>query len=294
MNLDSLRTLSVLAESGSLAATARHLNLTPSAIHKQLKQIEYALGVRLYEKAGRGIQLSAAAHLLLPYAKSIGAQVESARLAIEEWRGLRRGVVRVGCGPTLSSHWLPELLSRFRARFPEVRLTVETGSSDELLASSRQGRLDLALLVAPLRRIEPGFEILASWRFGLTLVTADPTISPKPLLHDLVRAPFIGFRSGSRLDGLIEQFFDRHRLEPNTIMRFDNADAIRAVLRAGIGYSLLPGWTLKEDLASHSLRLIATRAKPPIAWVEMVRHESSPLAPAAREFIAIAKTRSLE
>jgi len=294
MNLDPLRTLSVLAETGSLAATARQLHLTPAAVHKQLKQIEYELGVRLYEKAGRGIQLSAAAQVLLPYAKSVLAQVEAGKLAIEEWRGLRRGVVRVGSGPTLSSHWLPQLLRRFRARFPEVRLTVETGASDELLTSARQGRLDLALLVAPLRKIEPGFEVLARWNFGLALVTGDPAIPPRPLLPQLAKASFIGFRKGSRLDLLIEQFFDRQRLEPNTIMRFDNADAIRAVLRAGIGYSLLPGWTLKEDLAAQSLRLIPTRAKPPVGVVEMVRHESSPLAPAAREFIAIARTLPLE
>jgi DNA-binding transcriptional LysR family regulator len=293
MNLDPLRALSVLAETGSLAATASQLNLTPAAIHKQLKQIEYELGVRLYEKAGRGIKLTAAANVLLPYAKSAAAQVEAGRLAIEEWRGLRRGMVRVGSGPTLSSHWLPELLRRFRARFPQVQLTVETGSSDELLANTRQGRLDLALLVAPLKRIEPGFEVLTRWRFDLSLVTGDPGISDRPLLPELAKASFIGFRRGSRLDEMTVQFFNRTRLEPNTIMRFDNADAIRAVLRAGIGYSLLPGWTLNEDLASGSLRLIQIRAKPPAAWVEMVRHESSPLAPAAREFISMAKTLSL-
>lgn len=293
MNLDSLRSLSILAETGSLAATASRLNLTPAAIHKQLKQVEFELGVRLYEKVGRGIKLSAAAHVLLPYAQSVVAQVEAGRQAIEEWRGLRRGIVRVGSGPTLSSHWLPDLLRRFRARFPEVQLTVETGSSDELLAAARQGRLDLALLVAPLRRVEPGFEVLMRWRFNLSLVTGDPRIPNRPRLAELAAFSFIGFRKGSRLDVLIEQFFNRHRLEPNPIMRFDNADAIRAVLRAGIGYSLLPGWTLKEDLDSSALRLISARATPPAAWVEMVRHESSPLAPAAREFISMAKSLSL-
>jgi len=293
MNLDPLRSLSVLAETGSLAATASRLNLTPAAIHKQLKQVEFELGVRLYEKAGRGIKLSAAAHVLLPYAKSVVAQVEAGLQAIEEWRGLRRGIVRVGSGPTLSSHWLPELLRRFRLRFPAVQLTVETGSSEELLANTRQGRLDLALLVAPLKRIEPGFEILARWRFDLALVTGDPSITGRPALPELAKASFIGFRKGSRLDEMTVQFFNRNRLQPNTIMRFDNADAIRAVLRAGIGYSLLPAWTLREDLESARLRLIAVRARPPAAWVEMVRHESSPLAPAAREFISMAKTLSL-
>lgn len=294
MNLDSLRTLSILAETGSLAASAAQLHLTPAAVHKQLKQIEFELGVRLYDKAGRGIKLSAAAYVLLPYAKSVVAQVEAGKQAVAEWRGLRRGMVRVGSGPTLSSHWLPGLLRSFRARFPGVQLTVETGSSDELLADARQGRLDLALLVAPQRRAEPGFEVLARWKFSLVLVTGDTQMPASIRLRELTTFSFVGFRKGSRLDALIESYFARHLLEPDTVMRFDNADAIRAVLRAGIGYSLLPSWTVSEDLRSLSLRPIHVRMRPPSAYVELVRHESAPLAPAAREFISMAKTLSLE
>lgn len=294
MNRDPLRALTVLAETGSLAATAVQLHLTPAAVHKQLKQIENEYGVRLYEKAGRGLRLSAAAHVLLPYARSAIAQVEASRKAIEEWRGLRRGLVRLGTGPTLSSHWLPALLQGFRRRYPQIQMTVETGSSNELLTSARQGSLDLAVLVAPSQQVEPGFEILARWRFGLTMVTGDAQI-PMPVgIEDLVRLPFIGFRKGSRIDALIEQTFSRHGIEPDTIMRFDNADAIRSILRAGIGYSLLPTWTLGEDIRAGALWRLETMLKPPAAWVEMVRHESVPLSPAAREFIAMARSKLLE
>lgn len=293
MNVDPLRSLATLEETGSLAATAAQLHLSAAAIHKQLKQLELELGVRLYEKAGRGVRLSAAAHVLLPYAKSVVAQIAAARQAVEEWRGLRRGMVRVGSGPTLSSHWLPELLKQFRSRYPGVQLTVETGSSEELLAAARQGRLDVALLVAPPRKTEPGFAVLARWRFQLMLVTGDGLIpSAIPLAH-LARHSFIGFRKGSRLDGLIDQYFMRHRLEPDTIMRFDNADAIRAVLRAGIGYSLLPNWTVTLDLAGGGLRLLNAQSRLPTAWVELVKHESAPLSPAAQEFIAMAKSLPL-
>lgn len=293
MNADQLRSLATLAESGSLAATAAQLHLTPAAIHKQLKHLELELGVPLYEKAGRGVRLSAGAQVLLPYAESVVAQMKAGRQAVDEWRGLRRGMVRVGSGPTLSSHWLPELLKQFRSRRPGVQLTVETGSSEELLAGARQGRLDVALLVAPPRRVEPGFAVLARWRFELKLVTGDSLIPSSTPLAELARHSFIGFRKGSRLDGLIEGYFNRHGLEPDTIMRLDNADAIRAVLRAGIGYSLLPNWTLTYDLRGGGLRLLKVKSRLPSAWVELVKHESTPLAPAAQEFIALAKSQRL-
>lgn len=293
MNLDHLRTLTVVAERGSLTAAGRQLHLTPAAIHKHLKQLEVELGVPLYRKSGRGIQLSAAVSILLPYAESALSQVRAAQQAIDEWRGLRRGVVRLGTGPTLGSHWLPKLIERYRDRHPSVVVTVETGSSSELLQSARHGRIDLALLLAAPLRSEPGFEVMGRWRSNLVFVTGDSSLPAGATLRELSPLPFVGFGKGSRMSDTIERVFAQSGLQANTIMRFDNADAIRAMLRTGIGYSLLPGWTVEDDLASGILRLLRPRGKPPVIEVELVRYAEHPIAPAALEFADIARKQTL-
>lgn len=294
MDIDLLVTLTAVAETASLAGAADRLHLTPAAVHKQMKQFEYLLGVPLYQRSGRGIRLSAAGAIFLPYAQSALAQVEAGKQAVEEWRGLRSGLVRVGTGPTLGSHWLPGLLKSFRIDYPGVMVTVATGSSEELLANARQGRTDLALLVASSDETEPGFEVLHHWESRLVFVAGDPRLPAHGSLNRLGRHPFIGFRKGSRLDGAIERFFARFGLQPNTIMRFDNADGICAILRTGLGYSLLPVWTLREDLAAGRLRVLRVKVRPPTLKVELVRYAEMPLSPAALAFAGLARRRSLE
>src|SRR5690242_12980608 len=101
MELRELRSLITLAELGSLATAAERLHLSAAAIHKQLKVLEVELGVQLYERIGRTLKLTQAAEVLLPYSKDLLAQHDAALEAMEEWKGLKRGVVRIGAGPTI-------------------------------------------------------------------------------------------------------------------------------------------------------------------------------------------------
>lgn len=292
MNLSLLRTLVTVSETESLAEAAQRLNLTPAAIHKQLKLLEAEFGLPLYEKAGRGIRMNAAAALLLPYAESALAQIATARQAIEEFRGLRRGLVRIGTGPTLSTHWLPRLLEKFRMMYPSVVVTVESGASEELLTNTRLGRTDLALLLAQEGSAEPGFDILAKWDTSLLFVTADRSIGKRIGLRSLAATPFIGPRKGNRMDAIVARHFGLVGVEPNVVMRLDNADAIRAVLRTGLGFALLPAWTLGEDLASGRLRTVRLPGPPPAAAIQLVKFAGTVLAPAAQEFARLTRAQA--
>ena len=76
------------------------IGLSPGAIHKQLKALEQELGVLLYERVGRRLQLTQATEVVLPYLKEMLAQCDLALAALGEWRGMKRGLVRIGAGPT--------------------------------------------------------------------------------------------------------------------------------------------------------------------------------------------------
>src|SRR5713101_6021151 len=127
MELHAARSLVLLADLGSLAKTAETLRLSPPAVHKQLKLLEAELGVRLYEKIGRGLRLTQAAELLLPYCRHLLADHDTALSALEEWKGSTRGTLRIGAGPATSVHLLPGLLRIYGRAFPEVDVVVETG-----------------------------------------------------------------------------------------------------------------------------------------------------------------------
>src|SRR5260370_73568 len=107
MGLRELRSFATLADLANITRTAERLHLTPPAIHKQLRCLEAELGVRIYEKVGRRLQLTQAGEVALPYVSSLLANYDALIDALNEWKGARKGLLRLGCGPATSSYILP-------------------------------------------------------------------------------------------------------------------------------------------------------------------------------------------
>ncbi len=259
MELRELRSLAALSDLGSISLVAQHLHLSPAAIHKQLKTMGDELGVQLYEKVGRNLRLTQATEVLLPYLKELLAQYDSAISALDEWKGMKRGLVRIGAGPTISSYVLPPILKRFRKAHPGVELLVETGNTSVLLDNLAKGAIDLALIVSSDLTEGRGFAVEAHWDFELVIVSHLRHPPRNPALADLSGFRFILFPKGSRMEQPIDRYFAAHGFEPNVIMRFDNAEAIKAMIRAGLGISMLPMWIVDQDLKRGRLTLIRQR-----------------------------------
>lgn len=289
MELTELRSLVLLAEMGSLAQVSRKLNVTAPAVHKQLKTLEAELGVRLYEKEGRGLRLTQAADILLPYARDMLAQNDGALRALEEWRGLKRGLVRIGAGPTLSSYVLPPMLKRFRRAHPSIDLVVESGNTIALTEGLRNGALDLALLVSSQMPEEPGLNVEASWAMEYVLVTNLPAVRTHCQFDELRKFPFMLFRKGSRIANLIDHYFAEIRFQPNAIMTFDNGEAIKAMIRNGFGIAMLPYWIVDEDVRNRALRLIQQKERRLFSSIDLVSRSSKFVPRPTAAFSAMAR-----
>lgn len=289
MGLRELRSLATVADLGSITRTAEKLNLTPPAIHKQLRCLQTELGVQLYEKVGRRLQLTPAAEIVLPYLRELLANYDAAIEALNEWKGVKKGLVRIGTGPTMSSYILPSLLKEFRRKFPAVDLFVETGNTLALLENLGKGLLDLTLIVSSGLPEEPAFSVQMEWPFEIVFVSSPQKVPKKCMVSDLSRFPFILFKKGSRVGNLIDRYFAEVRFHPRVVMRFDNPEAIKAMMRTGLGISMLAMWTVGADLRKGSLQLIHQREHPLISKIALVVRKSRYVSPAVAEFIELAR-----
>jgi DNA-binding transcriptional LysR family regulator len=290
MEMHELRSLIALAELGSLAAVAQKLHLSPAAIHKQFRALEDSLGVRLYERFGRQLKLTRAAEVLLPYCREMLAQHEAALGALAEWKGLKQGVVRIGAGPTLSSYLLPALLRKFRRILPGVDLYVETGNSAGLIEGVGNGQFDLAMLVSSQFREEPNLAVEASWDVEYVLVSNLRNVPRHCAISALLPFPFILYSKGSRIEDLIDRYFAEIGFQPKVIMTFDNAEAIKAMIRTGLGISMLPMWIVDGDLKRGALSLIRQRERRLFSKVELASRKSNYLPGAVQAFVQMART----
>lgn len=289
MELAQLRSLVTLAEVGTLAATAEKLHLSPAAIHKQLRTLESDLGIRLYEKSGREIRMTQAAEVLLPYSRDLLADHDAALSALAEWKGLKRGVARIGAGPTLSTYLLPSLLRKFRRTLPHVDLYIETGNTIALIDAIGSGELDLALMVGSPTAEQSNLVVEAFWEVEYVLVSNLRNAPRQCAISQLRQFPFILYRKGSRIENLIDRYFAEVKFQPRVIMTFDNAEAIKAMIRSGLGVSMLPMWIADADLKKRTLSIIRQREPRLMSTVELVSRKSNYLPPAVRAFIQLAR-----
>lgn len=287
VELKELRGLVALAELKSISTAAEHLNLSPPAIHKQLKTLEAELGVLLYEKIGRRLQLTQAAEVLLPYVKDLLAQHDSALSAIEEWKGMKRGLVRVGTGPT--SYVLPAILKRFRRANPGVEVLVETGNTPLLLDRLSNGFLDLVLVVSADLVEARDYAVDMSWDFEMVLVSHQRPPHPRLRLGELKNARFILFRKGSRMQDSIDRYLAANEFTPNVIMRFDNAEFIRSMVAAGLGLSMLPVWVVAKDVKEQRLHVLRPPGAPLYSKIALVRRKSGYVPLPVAHFIETAR-----
>jgi len=279
----------ILSELGSLTSTAEKLHLSPAAIHKQLKVLEDELSVRLYEKRGRGLRLTQAAQLLLPYLKEALAQHDAALSALAEWKGMKAGLIRIGAGPAMSSYILPPLLKRFRRDFAHLDFFVQTGNTRFLLEQLDQGLLDVLLIISSDLTEGPPFQVNLHWDFELVLVASRRHVPRYCRLSDLHRAPFILFQEGSRMEQAIDRYFAANDFHPRVIMRFDNAEAIKAMTQAGLGISMLPLWIADADLRRGRLIVIRQREPPLLSRIALVTRRSGYVPQMVRAFISHAQ-----
>jgi DNA-binding transcriptional LysR family regulator len=206
---------------------------------------------------------------------------------MEEWKGGGRGSVRVGAGPTFSSFMLPTLLKRFQRRFPQVDVYVETGDSPHLISRLRSGSLDLIFDLAP-EDEDPTLEQVARWEAQTGFISARADVPSHCRLSALQKVPFILFGKGTVMESTIRHYFHALNFQPRVVMRSDSSEAIKAMIRAGLGVSVLFLWNIDSEKRSSVFKVIRTDAPPLSLRMALIRAKSTYTQRAVQEFIQLA------
>jgi DNA-binding transcriptional LysR family regulator len=146
LNVSRLRVLRELAHRGSVSAVAEALWLTPSAVSQQRSALERETHIQLIERAGRGVQLTAAGRLLAEHSERVFEALDAARSALQAFQSQPSGRLRVAAFPSVVRVVLPPVMTRLRERFPDLRVEVEDLEGEQSLEAVRLGHIDVALI----------------------------------------------------------------------------------------------------------------------------------------------------
>lgn len=138
-----------VARSGSIRRAAERLNLTPSALTRQIQDVEYELGTPVFERLATGMRLNAAGELLVRHVRDQLADLDRVRSQIADLSGVRRGHVSIACSQAFVTRVMPEEVEAYRVRFPLVGFTVQVRDHVQAVAALTGFEADIALVLQP-------------------------------------------------------------------------------------------------------------------------------------------------
>jgi DNA-binding transcriptional LysR family regulator len=280
MQFQQLAYFVAVADTRHFTRAAEAVHVSQPSLSQQIRALEQELGAPLFSRARGNIGLTDAGQALLPLARRILADADTARQEVLELAHLRSGRVRLGATPSLCTGLLPDVLRDFHDRHPGIRLLVEEGGSHDLVRELARGALDLALVVLPLPSPSPALTTVELFQEDLVAVSsaaADPP--PAPLrVADLRGQPLVMFRHGYDLRDLTLAACRAAGFEPSFTVEGGEMDAVLGFVRAGLGIAVVP--SMVAERAGVELR-VTPLAAPGLRRTIALAHRSDVAPPRA-------------
>jgi len=291
MELRHIRYFARAAELLHFTRAAESLYISQPTLSTHIQQLEEEFGTALFDRVGRSVQLTDAGNIFLARAQRVLSNIDVAKEKISDLKSLKRGTIRLGALLTFGPHMLPAWISTFHDRFPNIRIDVQTGTSDFIEDELQAGSIDLGLAFVP-----PSVEDLQGQSLiveYIYVVVGDkhPFASRKEVdFHELGSVP-LGLVSRRWVARRVyDSYFAKHKISPNVVIESDDLQALLTIASAGKVALLL------ARLAAGNfpkVRLIPLAGAPLTVDYGALWNSHGHLSPAAGAFLEHIKQESL-
>lgn len=281
--------LSAVAEEGSFGRAGDVLGLSQSAISQQIAGLEKAVGIPVFDRPGgpRPPTLTPAGRLLLRHAAAVLDRLAVASEELAELRAGTSGRLSIGTFQSVSVQLLPQVLGRLREETPDLDVRLVEEEVGDLADRVVDDELDLAFAVGP----------VTDDRVESVLVRQDPMVVVVPLtwapdgassypLADLVGRPMIGQSVMDSCQRRIDAGLAGAGVDPSYVFRTNDNGAVQAMVRAGIGASVMP--LLAVDVNDPGVRVLTPEPELPLRDIELVWRRGRTRTAAAVRFVELA------
>lgn len=282
MKSDDLRFFRAVALSGSFGAAARALNTTQSNVTARIQKLEESLGLALFRRHARGVRITPAGERLMPFAEQVGNLLQEARRHVTDV-GHANGDLRVGAMETTTTTRLGGMLAEYTETFPDVDLSLTTGTTAELVDAVLDRTLDVAFVCGPIRHAR---------LMSLPFMVEDMTFMLPPGKQSLDgigerRLRAFVLKMGCAYRKRLEDVLIRRGFVNHQIVEYGTVDAIAASVSAGLGVTLMPTAVCASYAPRY--RWSTERLSDDERFVETVAvlPKQSTISTALREFLAL-------
>ncbi|WP_020618608.1 LysR family transcriptional regulator [Paenibacillus daejeonensis] len=286
INLEWYRIFLHTARTGNLTHAAKELYVTQPSVSYAIKQLEAELGVTLFHRLSKGVELTEEGKALLGFVEESLAVLDAGETRIAAMKRLGGGELRIGASQSLIKHVLLPHLNTFHEEYPDIRIRLSPGKTNIILQRIREGQLDCGLVhlpaagegltIHPLGELQDGFFAGAPFRH-----LAERTLSTQ----ELSELPLLSFSEDSSTRIFAEQWFaaEHSAFEPD--IELGSVELLAEFASEGFGIALLTRAFVQKELAAGRLFELQTERPVPPRAIGLALHHERKLSLAARPFV---------
>lgn len=257
MTLEQLRIFVAVAERQHVTQAARAINLTQSAVSAAIAALEGRYSVRLFDRVGRRIVLTKAGETFLTEARAVVARAAAAERMLEDLAGGKRGALSIYASQTITNHWLPPIIARFRARYPDVALTVGAGNTQKVAAATLEGLADIGFVEGAVDDPQLEARTVDTDKLVAVFAAGDPLADKRKLsVGDLRHARWVLREPGSGTRTEFEAALRRLGIDIaslNVVLELPSNEAVLTAVAAGAGGTVVSALVAAAGLATGAL-----------------------------------------
>ncbi len=272
----------------SFSRAAEELHISAPAVSLQIKEMEADMGISLFTRDKRKIELTSAGEYFLLYARRISSTLNEASTMMERLRGTQIKELKIGVVST-AKYFLPAMLVDFKKDYPNMKIKIEARNRLQLVELLRDGEIDIAIMGQPPKDIDTRVEAFASHPHVFIA-------SPSNKLASLSNIPpsalnqfeIISREPGSGTRYIMERYFAEHKLSPIVSMEISSNETIKQAVIANLGISLVSLHTIRSEISNKQIAILDVQNTPIMrAWhvVALNKRNASQAAEAFRYFM---------
>lgn len=246
---DDLDAFAAVVEHSSLNRASRQLNLSQPALSRKISKLEERLGVALFNRFGKRLELTEVGRLTYTYALEQRQQRSKFLEALSKFKEGEPQLVTLGASLTTLQTTLPPLVKAYTEKYPAAELKLITGKTHEMVTAVSEGKCDVAIIASQVQ--EPGLRCIPLFEDQLRLVVSEQhplTLTPRLTMDHLSRLPMILFSKGTWYRRTTDDLFQRCGVDPDVRMEIDSFEAIVRLLPTIKAAALLPNSYLRPEL----------------------------------------------
>ena len=257
INLNQLRVFYHAAKLQNFTRASEALCITQPGVTAQVKLFEEACSLVLFKKKGRRVFLTDEGKVLHEYAKRIFEHERELEDAIDDLRKLKRGVLRLGTTKAYARYFMPLLISRYHQAYPNIRISLDEGSSRDMIFSLLEFRNEIAIIAKAVDHPDVSFTPFSQEELVMITAPDHPWTARRAVtIEDLAAEPIIMKDSGSGTRRVINELFERSGQEPDVLMETSNTEFIKDLVHRGEAVSFLVRESVAVELEAGKLKVV--------------------------------------